>query len=152
MISPNTGEIIKKCYYDDDEIGNSTIKFNGDNVLYSKLRPYLNKVVIPNDIGYATSELVPLCPQKDVLDKIFCASLLKSPNFVKYISSKVAGAKMPRVSMGIFREFAIILPPLSLQQEFATKIEAIEKQKGLIKESIKETETLFNARMQYYFG
>ena len=152
MISPNTGEIIKKCYYDDDEIGNSTIKFNGDNVLYSKLRPYLNKVVIPNDIGYATSELVPLCPQKDVLDKIFCASLLKSPNFVKYISSKVAGAKMPRVSMGIFREFAIILHPLSLQQEFATKIEAIEKQKGLIKESIKETETLFNARMQYYFG
>ena len=152
MISSNTGEIIKKCYYDDDEIGNSTIKFNGDNVLYSKLRPYLNKVVIPNDIGYATSELVPLCPQKDVLDKIFCASLLKSPNFVKYISSKVAGAKMPRVSMGIFREFAIILPPLSLQQEFATKIDAIEKQKGLIKESIKETETLFNARMQYYFG
>lgn len=46
----------------------------------------------------------------------------------------------------------ISLPPLTLQQEFADKIEAIEKQKELIKKSISETETLFNARMEYYFN
>ena len=45
-----------------------------------------------------------------------------------------------------------ILPPLSLQQEFASKIEAIEKQKELLKQSIAETETLFNSRMDYYFN
>lgn len=44
------------------------------------------------------------------------------------------------------------LPPLSLQQKFASKIEAIEKQKELIKKSIKETEDLFNSRMDYYFN
>ena len=152
MVIPNTGEIIEKCYFDYDEIGNSTIIFNTDNVLYSKLRPYLNKVVIPNDIGYGTSELVPLKPHKDLLNKVFFASLLRSSYFVKYISGKVAGAKMPRVAMGEFREFAVILPPLALQQEFADKIEAIEKQKELIKKSISETETLFNARMDYYFN
>ena len=43
-------------------------------------------------------------------------------------------------------------PPIHLQQEFAEKIEAIEKQKELIKQSIKETETLFNSRMNYYFN
>ncbi len=46
----------------------------------------------------------------------------------------------------------VILPPLPLQQSFASKIEAIEKQKALIKQSITETETLFNSRMDYYFG
>jgi type I restriction enzyme S subunit len=46
----------------------------------------------------------------------------------------------------------IPVPPLSLQQEFASKIEAIEKQKELIKQSIAETETLFNSRMDYYFN
>jgi type I restriction enzyme S subunit len=46
----------------------------------------------------------------------------------------------------------IPLPPLSLQQSFATKIEAIEKQKELIKRSIAETETLLASRMQHYFG
>lgn len=44
------------------------------------------------------------------------------------------------------------VPPLSLQQEFAAKVEAIEQQKELIKQSIAETETLFNSRMDYYFN
>lgn len=152
MVSSNTGEIIEKSYFDYGEIGNSTITFNGDNVLYSKLRPYLNKVVIPDGIGYATSELVPLKPQQSILDKVYLAYLLRSSSFVKYISAKVAGAKMPRVSMNDFRCFDVMLPPLSLQQEFASKIEAIEKQKELIKQSLSETETLFNSRMDYYFN
>jgi type I restriction enzyme S subunit len=59
---------------------------------------------------------------------------------------------MPRVSMGDFRTFPVMLPPLALQQDFASKIEAIEKQKELIAQSIKETETLFNSRMDYYFN
>ena len=46
----------------------------------------------------------------------------------------------------------IIFPPLALQQEFASKIEAIEKQKALIKKSIEEVETLFNSRMDQYFN
>ena len=45
-----------------------------------------------------------------------------------------------------------ILPPLPLQQQFASKIEAIEWQKELIKQSITEVETLFNSRMDYYFN
>ena len=44
------------------------------------------------------------------------------------------------------------MPPLYLQQDFASKIETIEKQKELIAQSIKETETLFNSRMDYYFN
>ena len=46
----------------------------------------------------------------------------------------------------------IPIPPISLQQEFASKIETIEHQKELIKKSIKEVETLFNSRMDYYFN
>lgn len=152
MVASNTGEVIEKCYFDYDEIGNSTIVFNTDNVLYSKLRPYLNKVVVPEEIGYATSEMVPLLPQNGVLERVFFASLLRSKLFVEYISAKVAGAKMPRVAMSDFRNFAVILPPLTLQQEFAAKIEAIEKQKELVKQSLAEAETLFNSRMDYYFN
>lgn len=52
----------------------------------------------------------------------------------------------------LLKELNVFTPPLSLQEEFASKIEMIEKQKELIKESIKETETLFNSRMDYYFN
>ncbi len=62
------------------------------------------------------------------------------------------GAAIPQINNINIAPLKVCVPPLTLQQEFADKIEAIEKQKELIKESIKETETLFNARMQYYFG
>ncbi len=49
-------------------------------------------------------------------------------------------------------KISIPLPPISLQQSFASKIEGVERQKELIKQSIAETETLFNSRMDYYFN
>jgi len=55
-------------------------------------------------------------------------------------------------SVGTIKKTKISFPPLALQQDFASKIEVIEKQKELIAQSIKETETLFNSRMDYYFN
>ena len=56
------------------------------------------------------------------------------------------------VNIKDFKQFIIPLPPLTLQQSFASKIEAIERQKALIQQSITEAETLFNSRMDYYFN
>ena len=58
----------------------------------------------------------------------------------------------PVVSNTGLKNIGIIIPPLDIQQEFASKVEAIEKQKELIKQSISETETLFSSRMDYYFS
>jgi type I restriction enzyme S subunit len=58
----------------------------------------------------------------------------------------------PVISNTGLKNINIIITPPALQQEFADKIEAIEKQKQLIKESIAETEELFNSRMDYYFN
>ena len=62
------------------------------------------------------------------------------------------GFKVTHISTKEIEKIPIPLPPLSLQQQFASKIEAIEQQKGLIKQSIKEVETLFNSKMDYYFN
>ena len=67
--------------------------------------------------------------------------------------TEVANAPIvPIINKKEFSSIQIPVPPLSLQQDFASKIEAIEKQKELIKQSIQETETLFNSRMDYYFN
>ena len=63
-----------------------------------------------------------------------------------------SGGAQPNISQNIVRDTLVCCPPISVQQEFADKIEAIEIQKELIKESIKEAEELFNSRMDYYFG
>jgi type I restriction enzyme S subunit len=86
--------------------------------------------------------------KKDVNIDVFVLYLLRIPNLRNYARE----AMQPVISNTGLKNIEIILPPLTLQQEFATKIEAIEKQKELIKQSLAETETLFNSRMDYYFN
>jgi type I restriction enzyme S subunit len=62
------------------------------------------------------------------------------------------GATFKEVSKKAISAYPIILPPLSLQQAFAEKVQAIERQKELINQSIKDVQTLFDAKMDYYFG
>ena len=68
MIESNTGRIISKVFVPKEEIGQSTTSFSSEYVLFSKLRPYLNKVVIPDAAGYATTELVTLFYYERVLE------------------------------------------------------------------------------------
>lgn len=62
------------------------------------------------------------------------------------------GVAQPNLSLGQLRDFTISLPPLSLQQQFADKISAIEAQKKLVKQSIAETQALLDYTMDKYFG
>ncbi len=70
----------------------------------------------------------------------------------EYLNSLGTGATFKEISKATTEKITIPIPPISLQQEFAEKIEKIEQQKKLIKRSIEETETLFNSRMDYYFN
>ena len=79
---------------------------------------------------------------------VYLMYLLKIHNLRQYARE----AMQPVISNTSLKNLRIILPPLNLQQLFAQKIEAIEKQKVLIKQSIAETEELFNSRMDYYFS
>lgn len=129
MVEAQTGRILDYLIVQETDVGNSTCTFDTTNVLYSKLRPYLNKVVIPDQCGYATSELIPLQPVAHKLNREYLAYMLRSENFVSMISEKVAGAKMPRVSMGDFRNFDVPIPPMELQTEFAAFVEHTDKLK-----------------------
>ena len=151
-VEQQSGEILFINIVDKKEINQSTVTFNEDNVLYSKLRPYLNKVVIPFTSGYCTSELLPLSPNKELLNRVFLALLLRSSAFVEYIQEKTNGAKMPRVNMDEFREFNLIIPPLPLQSQFAERIEKIEAQKELVKQGIDQTQLLIDYTMDKYFN
>ena len=78
-------------------------------------------------------------------------AFFKSQAFRQQLTSSKT-ATINQITVKMLDEILVTLPPLPLQHQFATKIEAIEKQKELIKQSISETETLFNARMQEHFG
>ena len=69
----------------------------------------------------------------------------------EYKEMMANGCAYSALTIANLKEMPTCVTPLALQQQFASKIEAIEKQKAIIKKSIEEVETLFNSRMDYYF-
>ena len=68
------------------------------------------------------------------------------------VSAIVTGCAQPKLTQANLNRILISFPPLSLQQEFAEKVEAIERQKALVQQSIEETQTMFDYTMDKYFG
>lgn len=152
MIKPNTGQIVEKVYINRQNIPTSSISFKKGTVLYSKLRPYLNKVVIADENGYGTSELIPLNSYKNGLTAEYLAYFLRQDSFVEYIKDKVTGAKMPRVAMDVLRNIDIIQPNYVYQEQFSSLVYQINKLKSDVQKSIDETQLLMDSLMQEYFG
>ena len=82
----------------------------------------------------------------------FLSFLLKTDVFQRPIKGEQYGATMKAISFKTIGGIVFPIPPRDLQDAFAVKIEAIEKQKELVKRSIVEAETLFNSRMDYWFN
>lgn len=86
------------------------------------------------------------------INEVYVLYLTKAHSFINNLVSKAKGATMLNINCKIVEDLKITLPPLSLQQSFAAKIESIEKQKAAINQSIAETQKLFNFTMDKYFG
>ena len=147
MVESQTGKVIDKVYDDYNKL-NSVAAFDEGNVLFSKLRPYLNKVVIPDGKGYATTEMVPLRPQENCLRKDFLAHLLRTEEFVSFADSIATGTKMPRMPMSALRGFECILPPISLQEDFIRIAKQADKSKFELKQAIEKIDKVMRALMQ----
>jgi len=116
QIESQTGYIINKRNAQAKDAGTSTYAFDDGNVLYSKLRPYLNKVICPDEAGIATTELVPLRPRAEILNRHYLTYYLRSNHFLNFANVAVAGVKMPRIIMDKFWKHQIPLPALSEQR------------------------------------
>ena len=100
-------------------IGDKTI-FNRGDILYSKLRPYLLKILVAPEEGICTPEIIPFTCYGNIC-KDYIVSFLKSPYVDDYINSVTFGVKMPRVSTETMTSLLVPLPPLSEQFRIDTK-------------------------------
>lgn len=152
MVESNTGHIYERLYVPFDKIGTSTIAFDTNNVLYSKLRPYLNKVVIPDCPGYATSEMLPLKPNKNYITREYLTYFLRSPKFVAYINEKTSGAKMPRANSSDLKSVEIECPTLENQRHITSEFDRIISIVRLRQQQLQKLDELVKARFVEMFG
>ncbi|WP_089418296.1 restriction endonuclease subunit S [Vitreoscilla filiformis] len=151
-IEPNTGVLLSKDFVSIAEIGNSTNRFDDGNVLYSKLRPYLNKVYLPDSPGFCTSELVPMRPNQNIVTREYLAAYLKSPYFLQWVSQQVDGAKMPRVSMRILWEHEVALPSLIEQRRITAVLSKADSLRSKRQEAMRLADEFLRAAYVEIFG
>lgn len=152
MVEQQTGNVINYNYVGKDALNGSIIQFDTGCVLYSKLRPNLNKVVIPNQDGFATSEMLPLRPDTKVLTREYLTAFLRSDSFVTWAVSKTAGAKMPRLGTKELLSKEIPLPGISEQTRIAGQFAKVDELIALRKKQLAKLDQLVKARFVEMFS
>lgn len=151
-IESGTGRFIDVKLAKDENLISGKYPFDESMILYSKIRPNLNKVALPIFVGICSADMYPLIPKANVVNRVYLKFILTQPGFLEYAISHSGRANIPKINRQDLLEYSFNCWPLDLQLSFATKIEAIEHQKSLINQSIAETQKLFDYTMDKYFG
>ena len=134
-IEKDTGTVLKKVAKAQRNSVSTKHKFHSGQVLYSKLRPYLNKVVLSDADGYCTSEILPLEFKNCVLPE-YARYYLMSGTFITYANHCSYGVKMPRLGTTDGKKAIFSLPPLSEQKCIVETIDFCFMQLNKISEAL----------------
>lgn len=104
------------------DVRSNTFAFDVRHVLYGKLRPYLNKVALPDRPGRCSTELLPLLPAPGV-DRQYVAWLLRRPETVSAAMQDKTGSRMPRASMTQLMALTVPLPSLAKQKRIVARLD-----------------------------
>ena len=124
-------------------VGDKTIFAKGD-ILYSKLRPYLLKILVAPDDGICTSEIVPFRVYGGI-NPNYIVNYLKSPYVDNLINSITYGVKMPRVGTETMTSLLVPIPPLEEQQRIVAKIDEVASAVSAYDVAYQKNETLNSA-------
>jgi type I restriction enzyme S subunit len=150
-IERDSGRILNYNLVKEDQLSSGKYTFGKQHIIYSKIRPNLNKVALPNFDGLCSADAYPILP-KATANKYYLAYILRSNHFLDYILKHSDRTNIPKTNKKQLEGYTLPLPPLSLQNEFADRITVIEQQKALLQNGLAKMETAYKALMQEYFG
>jgi type I restriction enzyme S subunit len=123
-IDGTKGQIIQTATFAERRSLSTKAAFETGDVLYGKLRPYLNKVVVASKPGFCTTEIIPLRPAA-FLSPEFLRYYLRSQTFLRYAAQKNYGMKMPRLGTKDLESAEIPIPPTSEQKRIVAKVDEL---------------------------
>jgi len=121
-IEKETGRVLKHVTKSVRSINGSRHSFSKKQILFSKLRTYLNKVLIAPDKGFCTTEIIPITPQEGIMPE-YLSLVLRSPYFLDYTAQCGYGVKMPRLGTSDAVKAFIPIPPFKEQQRITEVVD-----------------------------
>ena len=152
-IQSNTGLLIGSLK--PRSVKSLTFRFTNEHVLYGRLRPYLNKVLLPDFEGHCSTEIFPIKPKKGILDRTYLFHWLISNETMTKINATWTGATLPRANMNSVLDFSFIIPSLSEQRRIVSILDeafaAIARAKANAEQNLKNAKELFESYLQGVF-
>ena len=151
-IEKGTGKLSGYRTVCEDGVISGKYIFTPKHIIYSKIRPNLNKVALPNFCGLCSADAYPILPNYKNCNRIFLATAMRSEYFLEYILQFSSRTNLPKVNRKEIAGFRMPLPPLPLQEAFSAFVEEVDKSKVAVQKSLDEAQLMFDSLMQQYFG
>jgi len=128
-IESGSGELKGYRTVKQDGVKSGKYVFTPDHIIYSKIRPNLNKVALPSFDGVCSADAYPILNNTDNCNKVFLAYVLRSELFLSYVLPFSFRTNFPKVNREQIAGFTLPLPPLDLQTRFADFVRQADKSK-----------------------
>jgi type I restriction enzyme S subunit len=155
-IKIKTGELIDLKTSVEEKLISGKFLFDNSVVLYSKIRPYLMKVVRPNFSGLCSADIYPLVPIKNKTNKDYLYFLLVSKEFTEYAIKGSGRAGMPKVNRDHLFKYKFYLPSLTEQKVIVKKLDALsaetKKLEAIYKQKLVDLEELKKSVLKKAFS
>jgi len=123
-IEKDTSRLLQRKIFRESPSKSTKTAFRAGDVLYGKLRPYLNKILVADASGYCTTEIIPI-RTFGFIDPAYLCYALKRPAFLAYANSKSYGMNLPRLGTVDARLAPFPLPPLAEQKRIVAKVDEL---------------------------
>lgn len=123
-LEKDTTKVLQRLTFTERQSKSTKNKFNAGDVLYGKLRPYLNKVTFADSPGVCTTEIVPIKANEAVHGR-YLFHWLRHPAFLKYVTEVSHGVNMPRLGTDAGRDAPFVLAPKAEQKRIADKLDTV---------------------------
>jgi len=151
-IEGHTGKLLRYQLTSGVEIKSTKNVFHRGEILYGKLRPYLNKVHLATGDGICSTDIYVLRPRQRQIHPSFAAYYLRSPSVLALLSNAMAGANLPRISQESLLSIPVPLPPLAEQERLVKLLDEADELRKLRAQADRRTFDLIPALFYEMFG
>jgi type I restriction enzyme S subunit len=146
-VEKESSKLLNKVRFSERDFKSTKSVFKSSNVIYGKLRPYLDKVIVADEDGVCTTEMIPIKSFSNCNPE-YLRWFLKNPSFIEYANGSTHGMRMPRMGRDVAKNAIISVPPLEEQKAIVEKVNALMGLCDKLEQEVKQSQEYSSQLMQ----